>query len=80
MRDPSFWWRKRSILSVLLRPIAAVYGVIAALRLRRAGERAKAVTAARETVATLGGALDRTLAAIDPYLMQIRLGRRESHA
>src|SRR5262249_50671005 len=36
--------------------------------------------AARETVATLGGGLERTLAALDPYLMQIRLESRESHA
>jgi hypothetical protein len=31
-------------------------------------------------VATLAGALDRTLNALDPYLMQIRLERRDSHA
>jgi 3-deoxy-D-manno-octulosonic-acid transferase len=43
-------------------------------------ERAIAVEAARQTVATLAGALDRTLAALDPYLMQIRLARRDSHA
>jgi 3-deoxy-D-manno-octulosonic-acid transferase len=30
-------------------------------------------TAALRTVEDLGGALDRTLAAIDPYLMQFRL-------
>ena len=33
-----------------------------------------------QTVAALAGALDRTLAALDPYLMQIRLERRDSHA
>jgi 3-deoxy-D-manno-octulosonic-acid transferase len=38
------------------------------------------VTAARETVATLGGALDRTLAALEPYLMQIRLEHRGPNA
>jgi 3-deoxy-D-manno-octulosonic-acid transferase len=43
-------------------------------------ERTAVVTAARETVATLGGALDRTIAAIEPYLMQVRLERRESDA
>jgi 3-deoxy-D-manno-octulosonic-acid transferase len=32
--------------------------------------------AALQTVALLGGALDRTLAAIDPYLMQLRLEQR----
>jgi 3-deoxy-D-manno-octulosonic-acid transferase len=32
--------------------------------------------AALKTVDVLGGALDRTLAAIDPYLMQLRLEQR----
>jgi 3-deoxy-D-manno-octulosonic-acid transferase len=45
-----------------------------------AAERTKVVTAARATVARLGGALDRTLAALDPYFMQIRMARRDSHA
>jgi 3-deoxy-D-manno-octulosonic-acid transferase len=45
-----------------------------------AGERQTVVAAARTTVATLGGALERTVAALDPYLMHIRLGRRDSHA
>ena len=48
--------------------------------LKDGNERAKAVAAARATVATLGGALDRTVAAIDPYLMQLRLERRDDHA
>jgi 3-deoxy-D-manno-octulosonic-acid transferase len=43
-------------------------------------ERATVVEAARQTVAALSGALDRTLAALDPYLLQIRLERRDSHA
>ena len=43
-------------------------------------ERATVVAAARETVAQLAGALDRTLAALDPYFMQIRMERRDSHA
>jgi 3-deoxy-D-manno-octulosonic-acid transferase len=41
-------------------------------------ERAAVSAAARQTVAVLGGALDRTFAALDPYLMQIRLKRRHS--
>ena len=45
-----------------------------------AGERSSVVAAARRTVATLGGALEHTVAALDPYLMQIRLERRDSHA
>jgi 3-deoxy-D-manno-octulosonic-acid transferase len=43
-------------------------------------ERAAITSAARATVERLGGALDRTVAALDPYLMQIRLERRDSHA
>jgi len=44
------------------------------------GEREAVVDAARETVAMLGGALDRTLTALDPYLMQLRLERRNGNA
>jgi 3-deoxy-D-manno-octulosonic-acid transferase len=45
-----------------------------------AKERARITSAARETVERLGGALDRTLTALDPYFMQIRLERRSGHA
>ena len=45
-----------------------------------AKERAAITGAARETVDRLGGALERTVTALDPYLMQIRLERRSSHA
>jgi len=48
--------------------------------LKDAGERATVVAAARETVTALGGALERTLAALEPYLMQIRLERRNGDA
>jgi len=41
--------------------------------LNNARERASVVAAARDTVATLGGALEQTLTALEPYLMQIRL-------
>jgi len=34
MRDPSFWWRKRSLLALLLSPLGAIYGLVAAVRLR----------------------------------------------
>ena len=43
-------------------------------------ERAAITSAARVTVERLGGALERTVTALDPYLMQIRLERRNSHA
>lgn len=43
MRAPAFWWRQKpSPLAKLLRPGAALYGVIAARRLRRSGETADA--------------------------------------
>jgi 3-deoxy-D-manno-octulosonic-acid transferase len=45
-----------------------------------AAERMKVVTAARATVAQLAGALDRTFAALEPYLVQIRLRRQDRHA
>jgi 3-deoxy-D-manno-octulosonic-acid transferase len=48
--------------------------------LKDQNQRTALVTAARETVKALGGALDRTLAAIDPYLVDIRMDRPESHA
>jgi 3-deoxy-D-manno-octulosonic-acid transferase len=48
--------------------------------LKDAEQRKAVVAAARETLKTLGGALDRTLAALDPYLVDIRMVRRESHA
>jgi len=37
--------------------------------------RQRMIEAGQQTIATFGGALDRTLAAIDPYLVQIRLER-----
>ena len=40
MREPRFWWRKPGLLAALLSPVAAVYGSIAARRMRGAGARA----------------------------------------
>ncbi len=42
--------------------------------------RAALVAKGRETVDLLGGALDRTVAALEPYLLQIRLEHRNSDA
>ncbi|MDP2410434.1 MAG: 3-deoxy-D-manno-octulosonic acid transferase [Pseudolabrys sp.] len=42
--------------------------------------RERMTQAARHTVDTLGGALERTLQAIEPYLMQIALRQRVGHA
>lgn len=37
MREPSFWWREASWQAVLLAPVAAIYGAVAAWRMRGAG-------------------------------------------
>jgi len=48
--------------------------------LRDQTARAAAAEAAHNTVMALGGALDRTAQALDPYFMQLRLGQRARHA
>ncbi|HEY2230044.1 MAG TPA: 3-deoxy-D-manno-octulosonic acid transferase [Xanthobacteraceae bacterium] len=48
--------------------------------LKDANQRTALAAAARETVKALGGALERTLAALDPYLVDIRMDRPERHA
>src|SRR5256885_7708602 len=40
MREPPFWWRAAGIEAWLLAPAAAVYGAVAASRLKREGYRA----------------------------------------
>ena len=42
--------------------------------------RSKSMAAADRVVAQLGGALDRTFAAIEPYLLQLRLERGAANA
>ncbi len=42
--------------------------------------RAQVAATARKTVDALGGALERTLASLDPYLMQLQLRQRADHA
>jgi 3-deoxy-D-manno-octulosonic-acid transferase len=58
---------------------AGELGVRVGAWLADAQARSAVVRAGRETVATLGGALDRTLAAIEPYLIDIRR-KRSGHA
>ena len=41
-------------------------------------ERARVAAASKKTVDLLGGALERTLAALEPYLMQLRLEQRDA--
>ena len=48
--------------------------------LKDATARTAVITAARKTVAALGGSLERTLAALEPHLMRVRLKERERHA
>lgn len=55
MRAPAFWWRKPGVAAALLRPLAIVYGGIAAARLQRPGARA-AVPVICIGNPTLGGA------------------------
>lgn len=38
MRAPAFWWRKAGAEAAALAPLAALYGAVAAARLRRSGE------------------------------------------
>lgn len=37
MREPAFWYRPSSLLSLLLRPLGLIYGAVAASRLQRKG-------------------------------------------
>src|SRR4051794_4526360 len=37
MREPDFWWRPAAARAVMLSPLAAVYGAVAAARLRQSG-------------------------------------------
>ncbi len=46
--------------------------------LKDGAERARVAAAAKSTVELLGGALERTLTALEPYLMQLRLERRNA--
>jgi 3-deoxy-D-manno-octulosonic-acid transferase len=41
-------------------------------------ERARVAAAGKKAVDLLGGALERTLAALEPYLMQLRLEQRDA--
>jgi tetraacyldisaccharide 4'-kinase len=37
MREPAYWWRKAGLSAGLLAPFAAIYGAVAAKRMRRVG-------------------------------------------
>jgi tetraacyldisaccharide 4'-kinase len=42
MREPAFWWREPGLAARLLAPLGALYGAIAARRMRQPGQRARA--------------------------------------
>jgi len=37
MREPAFWYRRPSLISLLLSPLGAVYGLVSGRRMQRAG-------------------------------------------
>jgi tetraacyldisaccharide 4'-kinase len=55
MREPAFWWREPGLASRLLSPMAALYGAVAAHRMRRTGHRAPAKVVCIGNL-TVGGA------------------------
>ena len=55
MREPAFWWRKPGLTAALLAPLAALYGAVAARRMRQRGQRARVPVVCLGNL-TLGGA------------------------
>jgi tetraacyldisaccharide 4'-kinase len=55
MREPAFWWREPGLAARLLSPVAALYGAVAARRMRRTGARAPAKVVCIGNL-TVGGA------------------------
>jgi tetraacyldisaccharide 4'-kinase len=79
MREPAFWWQEggspaAAAATTLLAPVAALYGVIAAARMRRAGERASVPVLCVGDF-TLGGA-GKTPAAIALARLVMAAGRK----
>ena len=70
MRAPAFW-DETGIASTLLAPLAGLYGSVAAARMRRPGS-STGVPVICVGNPTVGGA-GKTPAALEPYLMQLRL-------
>ncbi|HVY59941.1 MAG TPA: 3-deoxy-D-manno-octulosonic acid transferase [Xanthobacteraceae bacterium] len=59
---------------------AAQLAARASALLRDPARRERVVAAAQRSVTALAGALERTLSALEPYLLQIRLEQRSGHA
>ena len=55
MREPAFWWRAPGLAANLLAPLAALYGAVAARRMRQPGYRARAKVVCIGNL-TVGGA------------------------
>ena len=72
MREPPFWWRPAGLEAKLLAPAAAIYGAVAARRLKRSGQRV-GVPVICIGNPTLGGAGKTPLAlAVAGMLAQVR--------
>jgi tetraacyldisaccharide 4'-kinase len=55
MREPAFWWREPGLAARLLTPLAALYGSVAARRMRRPGQHVRATVICIGNL-TVGGA------------------------
>jgi tetraacyldisaccharide 4'-kinase len=55
MREPAFWWREAGLAANLLAPLGALYGAVAARRMRKPGHRAHAMVVCIGNL-TVGGA------------------------
>ncbi len=74
MREPAFWWREAGIAARTLAPLAAIYGAVAAARLKRHGRRAGVPVVCIGNL-TVGGA-GKTPAALGVARMLAAAGER----
>jgi tetraacyldisaccharide 4'-kinase len=74
LEAPSFWWRERSIAGYALAPLGALYGAVAARRMRRPGRRAPIPVICVGGL-TLGGA-GKTPTALAVAALAAEMGRR----
>ena len=74
MREPAFWWREAGLFARLLAPLGALYGAVAAQRMRRKGTRARVPVVCVGNL-TLGGS-GKTPAAIAIARMLQTAGHR----
>jgi tetraacyldisaccharide 4'-kinase len=74
LEAPDFWWRERSLTSYALAPLGALYGAIAARRMRRPGRRAPIPVICVGGL-TLGGA-GKTPTALAVAALTAEMGRR----